>query len=61
MIALWTAVALLLVALVIMRVAGGRALRSWGVAPSPAVRALGVANTAAIVAVVAFAFWKYVN
>jgi hypothetical protein len=58
---MWIAVAVLLVALVALQVLGNRALAGMGVQPSPAVIALRAANVVAVVAIVAFAFWKWVS
>ncbi|MBS3956433.1 MAG: hypothetical protein KGZ40_02740 [Clostridiales bacterium] len=55
---MWTAVLVLVAVFIVLQVAGARALRSWGVSPSPAVQVLRVLNVVALVAVVVFAYWK---
>jgi hypothetical protein len=60
-IVLWTGVAVLLVALVWLQVAGFRALAGVGAKPSPALRTLRAANVVLVLCVVAFAFWKWVT
>lgn len=56
----WIVLALLLVALVVMQVAGNRALRSWGVEPSRAVTVLRTVNTVAVVGLMFFIFYEWV-
>ncbi len=51
----------LLVALAGLHLIGVRALQGWGVRPSRAVLALRAVNVTAVIAVVAFAFWKWVG
>ena len=58
---MWIAVGLLLAALIGLQVVGGRALAALGVRPSTGVVALRTVNTVAVIAIVGFAFWKWVN
>lgn len=58
---MWIAVGALLVALVALQIVGARALADFGVRTSPAVRVLRAINVAVVIAVVAFAFWKWVS
>ena len=58
---MWIVVVALLVALVALQVLGTRALAGMGVQPSPAVVALRAANVVAVIAIVVFAFWKWVS
>ncbi len=58
---LWTVMLGLLVALAGLHLIGVRALEGWGVRPSRAVLALRAVNVTAAIAVVAFAFWKWVG
>lgn len=59
--ALWIALGALLVALVWLQFRGVHALRDWGVAPSRAVIALRAVNTIAVIALVVFAYLKWVS
>ena len=59
--AMWIVVGALLVALVLLQAVGARALASMGMRPSPAVLALRALNVVGAIAVVAFAFWKWVS
>jgi hypothetical protein len=59
--ALWIAVAILLVVLVALQVAGTRALRRLGVEPSRGVLALRIVNTVIVIAAVAWMFWVWVR
>ncbi|GEM_PF-1449385 len=56
----WIVLALLLVALVVLQVAGNRALLSWGVKPSRAVNVLRTVNTVAVVGLMIFIFYEWV-
>jgi hypothetical protein len=58
---LWIIVLGLLVALVTLHLVAVRALEGWGVRPSSAVLAMRAVNVVAAIAVVAFAFWKWVG
>ncbi|MDF1542230.1 MAG: hypothetical protein RQ731_04380 [Anaerosomatales bacterium] len=58
---MWIAVGALLLALIALQLVGARALSGMGVQPSRAVVALRAVNVAAVIAVVAFAFWKWVS
>ncbi|MDY0087702.1 MAG: hypothetical protein RBS78_04045 [Coriobacteriia bacterium] len=60
-IALWIAVVSMLVLLAGLQMVGVRALAGMGVQSSPLVIALRVANVLAALAIVAFAFWKWVS
>ena len=61
MAAMWIVVGVLLVALVVMQIMGLRALKDLGVRPSPLVTALKLVNVTAVIAIVAFAFWRWVS
>ena len=58
---MWIAVLALLGGLVALQVVGARALANLGVQPSRAVIALRVFNVAAVVAVVAYAFFMWMG
>jgi hypothetical protein len=58
---MWIAVGALVLALIALQFVGARALAGMGVRPSPAVLALRAVNVAAVIAIVAFAFWKWVS
>lgn len=59
--ALWITVVLLLVLLAGLQVMGVRGLAGMGVQSSPLVLALRVANVVAALAIVVFAYWKWVS
>jgi hypothetical protein len=59
--ALWIALGALLVALVWLQLRGVTALRDWGVTPSRAVLTLRAVNTIAVIALVVFAYLKWVS
>lgn len=59
--ALWIALVVLLVVLVWLQFRGVTALRDWGVAPSRAVITLRAVNTVAVIALVIFAYLKWVS
>lgn len=58
---MWIVVGALLVALVVMQIMGLRALKDLGVRPSPFVTALKAVNVTVVVAIVVFAFWRWVS
>ena len=58
---MWIVVGALLLALIALQLLGARALAEMGVHPSPAVLALRAINVVAVIAIVGFAFWKWVN
>jgi len=58
---LWILVLALLVALVVLQVAGVRALRSWGVQPSRVVIALRIVNVVVVICAVALVFWRWIS
>lgn len=58
---LWTVVLVLLVAFVALQIRGARALQEWGVVPSRSTLVLRVVNTVAVLALVVFAFLKWVS
>lgn len=58
---MWIVVGALLLALIALQIVGARALASLGMRASPAVLALRALNVVAAIAIVAFAFWKWVR
>ena len=59
--ALWIAVALALIALIALHLLSARALARVGDRSSRATIVLRAVNVAAVLAVVAFAYWKWVR
>lgn len=59
--AIWIVVGALLLTLIALQVVGARALAGMGVRPSPAVLVLRAVNVVAVIAIVGFAFWKWVS
>jgi len=57
----WAILAVLLLVLAALQWAGARALRSWGVQPARIVVTLRIVNLIAVVGIVVWAFYVWVN